>query len=93
MGVPLSSKIKNGKYFFEIEFKGRKNIALLSQFRSFDIKRAKYFLSELSEPAFSHLKEKLSEIINPSKNEGSGHAQKSWQNCENILAKKTNNVK
>jgi N-acylneuraminate cytidylyltransferase len=93
MGVPLSSKLKDGKYYYEIEFKNRKNIALLSQLRSFDMKRAKYFVSELSEASFLHLKEKLSEIINPSKNEGSGHAQKSWQNCNNIISKEEKHVK
>jgi len=93
MGVPLSSKIKEGKYFFNIEFKGRKNIALLSQLKSFDIKRAKYFVAELSEPTFLHLKEKLSEIINPSRDEGSGHSQKSWQNCKCIVSKENKNVK
>jgi len=93
IGVPLSSKLKKGKYFFDIEFKNKKNIALLSQFRTFDIKRAKYFVAELSEPSFSHLKESLSRMINPSKDEGSGHAQKSWQNCKEIIAVDNSNVK
>jgi len=69
-GIPLSSKIKEGKYYFKIEFKDRINIALLSQAKVFDIKRAKYFLAELNEHKFLELKEELTKVVNPSKKRG-----------------------
>ena len=75
-GIPLSSKIKKGKYYFRIEFKNRVNIALLSQAKVFDIKRAKYFLAELNKDKFLELKKEFTKVVNPSKKRGAVILQK-----------------
>jgi mRNA interferase MazF len=38
-GLPLSSSIKSGKYYYELTIKGKKNIVMLSHMRDYDAKR------------------------------------------------------
>jgi mRNA interferase MazF len=38
-GLPLSTAIKSGKYYYELIIRGRKNVALLSHMRDYDAKR------------------------------------------------------
>ena len=65
LGVPLSSKVKNGFYFHTIHFKGRENSALLLQSKTFDSKRIQYKLARLSEKEFEVLVEKFCEVVTP----------------------------
>ncbi|MDQ7045241.1 MAG: type II toxin-antitoxin system PemK/MazF family toxin [Sulfurimonas sp.] len=66
LGIPLSSKLKNGYFFHNITFKNRINSALLLQSRSFDSKRIKYRLAKLSENEFNKLLEKYCDVVTPS---------------------------
>ena len=62
--VPLTSKIKDGLYYHNIEFNlGRKNSAILSQLRLIDCKRLKYKIGTLSKSEFLELTKKLKELI------------------------------
>ena len=66
LGIPLSSKLKDGYFFHNISFKNRTNSALLLQSKSFDSKRIKYRLARLSENEFNKLVEKFCEVVTPS---------------------------
>ena len=65
LGIPLSSKIKNGFFFHTIHFKERENSALLLQSKTFDSKRIKYKLATLSQNEFKKLVEKFCEVVTP----------------------------
>ena len=59
IGIPLTSKQKEGSYYFSFNFKGKKSIAMFNQIRVFDIRRKKAFNSRISEDTFLQLKNKL----------------------------------
>ena len=65
LGIPLSSKIKEGYFFHQIHFKERTNTALLLQSRTFDSRRIKYRLATLSHKQFDKLREKYCEVVTP----------------------------
>jgi len=65
LGIPLSSKIKEGYYFHTIHFKDRTNSALLLQTKTFDSKRIKYKLARLGIKEYEKLKERLGEVVTP----------------------------
>lgn len=67
LGVPLSTKIKEGKYYFQFEFdkNGTKmiNIAILSQIRLFSTKRLLNKIGVIKENDFENLKTKIKQMI------------------------------
>ena len=65
VGIPLSSKIKEGYFYFNINFKKRDNIALLNQIRTFDVKRIQYKIGYLSKQQFEELKAEINLKITP----------------------------
>jgi D-glycero-D-manno-heptose 1,7-bisphosphate phosphatase len=65
LGVPLSSKKKEGFYYFEFNFKGKKNYALFNQIRIFDIRRNKYFAGRVSSNTFEKLEKFLLKRLTP----------------------------
>jgi len=62
-GVPLSTKIKEGSFFFEFELLGKKSNALIVQGRLFDTKRLENKIGMMSKDDFIKLKEKLRELL------------------------------
>lgn len=62
-GIPLTSTLKDSKYYLVIEFDGRKNSAILSQLRLIDAKRLKYKIGVLPEGQFFELTKKLKDLI------------------------------
>lgn len=56
LGIPLTSSLRNSKFYFTFELKGRKSTAILSQIRLFDKKRFFYFYAKVSEKNFKLLK-------------------------------------
>ncbi len=69
LGIPLTSKVKEGYFYHTVSFKDRTNSALLLQSRTFDSKRIKYRLSKLSKNEFEKLKRRFSEVVTPSSEE------------------------
>ena len=59
IGIPLTSKQKEGSYYFSFNFKGKISIAMFNQIRVFDIRRKRAFKSRISEDTFLQLKNKL----------------------------------
>ena len=62
-GVPLSTKMKDGNFFFEFELLGKKSNALIVQGRLFDSKRLENKIGMMSKDDFIKLKEKLRELL------------------------------
>jgi len=62
MGVPLTSTIKNNKYYFTFDFKNKKSTAILSQIRAFDTKRIKHKIGMINKNDFDKLKEKIAKL-------------------------------
>jgi mRNA interferase MazF len=54
---PISSKLKDSKYYFSISYKGNKYSALVSQIKVIDTKRLTKKISQMSDEDFQKLKE------------------------------------
>lgn len=64
LGIPLTSKIKNNKFYFEFSFlKGIRSYAILSQIRLFDYKRLERKIGTIKKENFEKLKKTFIEII------------------------------
>ena len=78
VGIPLTSKQKDGSYYFTFRYtKKTLSTALLNQIRVFDIKRAEYYNGYINVKDFSQLKDKVMKFMNITPNykkKGSGHA-------------------
>ena len=66
IGIPLTSKQKEGSYYFSFNFKGKKSIAMFNQIRVFDIRREKVFYGRISQNTFDNLKKKFLGFIKDS---------------------------
>ncbi|WP_310441074.1 type II toxin-antitoxin system PemK/MazF family toxin [Sulfurimonas sp.] len=66
-GIPLSTKLKEGKFYYQFSFKKQDeittNIALLSQMRLFSTKRLLNKIGVISVEDFQKLKEKFKVLI------------------------------
>ncbi len=62
-GIPLSTKIKDNKYYYPIHFGGEDGSALLSQLRTFESKRLTHKMGTLTKEQFENLREKIRELI------------------------------
>ena len=70
LGIPLTTKPKNTRYYFEFEYQTKRkksvvNSAILSQLRVFDTKRVKYKSGVISKEIFEGLHKELLGIIIP----------------------------
>ena len=62
-GIPLSTKIKEGSFFYEFELNNNKSNALLVQARLYDTKRLENRIGMISNNDFINLKVKLKELL------------------------------
>ena len=97
IGVPLSSKEKDGTYFFTFRYTQKTtSTALLNQIRVFDIKRSEYYDGKIKISDLAKLKEKLLQLLditpNP-KGKGSEHASKKLPKDSNSISESKENVK
>ena len=82
LGIPLTTKPKNIKYYFEFEYQTKRhktviNSAILSQLRVFDTKRIKYKSGVISKVMFESLHKELLKIISPANSNFSSYEEKS----------------
>jgi mRNA-degrading endonuclease toxin of MazEF toxin-antitoxin module len=63
-GIPLSSKIKEGSFFYTFTFQSKQSNALLVQGRLFDSKRLENKMGMIDKDEFKRLKIKLRELLN-----------------------------
>jgi len=62
-GIPLSTKIKEGSFFFEFILHNKPSCALLVQGRTYDAKRLENKIGMISKEDFFELKLKLKEFL------------------------------
>ena len=63
-GVPLSTKLREGTYFYQFQFlENQKNSALLVQAKIFDIKRADKKMGMIKKNDFIELKKMLKDLL------------------------------
>jgi mRNA interferase MazF len=62
-GIPLSTQIKDGNFFFTFNLNDEKSNALLVQGKTFDVKRLEKKIGMISKDEFSELKIKLKELL------------------------------
>jgi UDP-N-acetylbacillosamine transaminase len=64
VGIPLTSKIKDGSYYFTFNRKnGKKNTAMLNQMKTFDSKRVVSFNGTISKNVYRDLKSQLATFL------------------------------
>lgn len=97
IGIPLTSKQKEGNYYFTFKYTSKTlSTALLNQIRVFDIKRAEYYDGYINLKDFTKLRDKVKELINITPNhrrKGNGHASKKLPKDTVSISKETRNVK
>ena len=78
IGIPLTSKKKQGSYFFTFRYtKKTLSTALLNQMKVFDIKRTAYYDGYINVKDFTKLRDQVKEFMNITPNlkkKGNGHA-------------------
>jgi len=97
IGIPLSSKEKEGSYFFTFRYTQKTlSTALLNQIKTFDIKRAEYYDGYINVSDLGKLKDKLIKLLditpNP-KGKGSGHSSKKLPKDKSSISQNVTNVK
>ncbi len=63
LGIPLTTKIKNNKFYYNFVFKGKNQCAMLSQIRVWDSKRLTNRIGEISSKELKLIKEEIRKII------------------------------
>ena len=63
LGIPLTSKLKNNKFYFEIDLKNKKSALVLSQIRTFDSKRLSYKTGNINKKVFEKIENKFLEVF------------------------------
>ena len=63
LGIPLSTQIKEKRYYHKFHFKGREQSLMLSQLRLIDAKRLLNKAGNLPEPEIERIKESLKNLI------------------------------
>jgi mRNA interferase MazF len=62
-GIPLTSTLRTGSYYYQFEFKGRISTALLSQARLFDRKRLARKMGHVSNEEFQALRGRFVDLL------------------------------
>ena len=64
LGIPLSTQIKKGSFFFEFMLNEKPSNALLVQARVYDAKRLENKIGKINQKDFAKLKSKFRELVN-----------------------------
>ncbi|MDQ5893562.1 MAG: sulfate adenylyltransferase subunit 1 [Patescibacteria group bacterium] len=65
IGVPLTSQLKSGTWYFNLNIKDEKNSIILSQVRHFDYRRMDKILSKIALSDLNSIKIALARLIKP----------------------------
>jgi hypothetical protein len=95
IGIPLSSKQKDGTYFYTFRYTTKTlSTALLNQIRVFDIKRHAYFDGNIKLSDLKQIEIKLLDLLNITSQKGKfGHSSKKLPKDKSIISNTDNNVK
>jgi hypothetical protein len=91
LGIPLTSKKKEGSYFYNFSYKKDTiSTAIFSQMRVFDAKRLAYHSGHIKKEDFENLEKKLKDFINITSQKGGGitYPQGKQRNVEDIIPQK-----
>ena len=64
LGIPLSTQIKEGSFFYKFMLNEKPSNALLVQARIYDAKRLENKIGKINQEDFNRLKSKFGELIN-----------------------------
>ncbi len=95
VGIPLSSKEKDGTYFFTFRYTNKTlSTALLNQIRVFDIKRHAYYDGRIKLSDLKQIEIKLLDLLKVTSQKGKfGHSSKKLPKDNGSISKDNNNVK
>jgi hypothetical protein len=95
IGIPLSSKQKDGTYFFTFRYTSKTiSTALLNQIRVFDIKRHGYFDGNIKLSDLKQIEIKLLDLLKITSQKGKfGHSSKKLPKDGSIVSNSDDNVK
>ncbi len=62
-GIPMSTKIKDNKYYVKVLLKDIEQSAIISQLRVLDSKRLDQFIGHISREDFTRIKNRIKEIL------------------------------
>jgi len=62
LGIPTTTKIKNGNWYVDIKFQGNMETAIINQVRSLSIKRLHYCMGTLDDVDFKKVKTGFSRL-------------------------------
>jgi mRNA interferase MazF len=63
LGIPLSTQIKENRFYYKLHFKGIEQCALFSQIRVFDAKRLGVKMGSITSNEFNKIKESLRGLV------------------------------
>jgi hypothetical protein len=63
LGVPLTTKVKENKYYHRVNFKGNEQCVMLSQMKIFEGKRMRSKKGELPHPQFDEIRRNLADVV------------------------------
>ena len=62
-GIPLSTKIKEGRHYYTYDFKGQKRSALLTQLRLWDANRLTEKMGQITKSQFQDIRSRIRDYI------------------------------
>lgn len=63
VGVPLSTKLKENRFYGRVRFKGKEQSVLLSQIRLLDARRLQSLMGKLTSDEMEHVKAEIQQLI------------------------------
>jgi len=92
IGIPLTSKQKEGSYYFSFNYKkGITSTAMLNQMRVFDIRRSEYLSGKVNKNIYKNLENKINEFMKITSPKRRGMPTRAKSNI--ILSEENKNVK
>jgi mRNA-degrading endonuclease toxin of MazEF toxin-antitoxin module len=63
LGIPLTSKIKDNRFYHKIHLQGKDQSAMLSQIRVFESRRLTHKMAKITRDQFDKIKEQIKDMI------------------------------
>jgi len=61
--LPLTSQVKEGKYYYKFIYEGKPSVVIISQFRAISSKRLLRKMGMVSKDAFGEIKKRVKELL------------------------------
>lgn len=92
VGIPLTSQLKEGSYYFSFNYKkGITSTAMLNQMRVFDIRRSEYLSGKINKNTYKNLEIKINEFMKVTSPKRRGMPTRA--KSKSSIAKSDDNVK